>query len=462
MALLRPNESPSVYIETYGCQMNKNDSELIRGILAGSGFGLVENLDDADIVLINTCSVRNHAETRVLGRIGVLAGWKRSSPHRRIGVMGCMAQRLGHELLEIKPAVDFVVGPDGYRDLPSILGTPSPGDAVHTAPDESELYSGIRPVRFGGVCGWVTVSRGCGNFCAYCIVPTVRGPERSRPAAEIEDEARAMAAEGFREITLLGQNVNSYRDGDVDFPDLLRRIGRVVGILRVRFMTSHPKDLSDRLLDAMAESPTVCPHLHLPAQSGSTRILERMNRRYSREQYLERVEAARRRIDGLGLSTDLLVGFPSETEADFEDTLRLVMEVRFDEAFTYYFSPRAGTAAAGMEHQVPEAEKFRRLARLIEAQRAVTLERKVSMVGRIVEVLPERPSRKAAGEWMGRTPDNHVVVFGRRGVTAGRPVQVRIEGCRGTTLRGTPVSESAAGIAAPQKIRMLGAEHPGG
>jgi tRNA-2-methylthio-N6-dimethylallyladenosine synthase len=438
MARLEINPSPSVFIETYGCQMNKNDSELIRGILADSGYSFSSRLDDADIVLINTCSVREHAEERVLGRIGALARWKRAAPHRRLGILGCMAQRMGRELLELKPWVDAVVGPSEYRNLPELLRGAAADSAVRTDMNPLELYSGISPKREPGLCGWVTVSRGCSNGCAYCIVPVVRGPERPRPARDVEDEARSLADLGYREITLLGQNVNSYRDGDTGFPDLLRRVGRIPGIKRVRFMSSHPRDMSDALMDALAEGGVICPHLHLPVQSGSDRILERMRRGYDRASVLRWIDRLRRRIPGIGLSTDWLVGFPSETRADFGDTLSLVAEARFDEAFTYRYSKRAGTPAADMPMQVPEQEKDARLSELIDAQRAITLDRKQGMVGRIVEVLPERPNRRTPGEWMGRTPDNHVVVFKSSGAERGEPLILRIEACRGATLRGIP------------------------
>jgi tRNA-2-methylthio-N6-dimethylallyladenosine synthase len=436
----------SVFIETYGCQMNKNDSELIRGILRNSGYRLSEDWETADIILINTCSVRDHAEQRVLGRIGVLAGWKKREPERRLGVLGCMAQRLGHELLELRPFLDFIVGPDEYRKLPELLSQRERLPVVYTELREEELYSGVTLCRETGVTGWVTISRGCGNFCSYCIVPYTRGPERSRSAGEIYNEIEEMVAQGFCEITLLGQNVNSYRDGDVDFPALLSEVSRISGLLRIRFMTSHPKDLSDRLLDAMAAEPKICPHIHLPVQSGSTKVLERMNRKYTREQYLDLVSRAKMRIPDVSLTTDVMVGFPGETEEDFLESLRLMEEVRFAEAFTYHYSPRAGTAAASMPDSVPDSVKLRRLGQLIELQRGISLEEKKDMIGKTVEVLPEKPSRRSSAEWMGKTPGGHVVVFKKGTTDAGRPVAVRIDALSGTTLRGSvlePVGASS-------------------
>jgi tRNA-2-methylthio-N6-dimethylallyladenosine synthase len=426
---------PSVFVETYGCQMNKNDSELIRGLLDERGYPMAEDWESADVVLVNTCSVREHAERRVLGRLGVLAGWKRLSPNRRIGVLGCMAQRLGASLGDLKPCVDFIVGPDGYRRLPELISGLCP-PVADTAFRPDELYGGVRPKRDAGFSAWVTISRGCVNFCSYCIVPYTRGPERCRPAGDILSEIESLAARGFREITLLGQNVNSWRDGGMDFADLLRRAASVTGLLRVRFMTSHPKDLTGRLLDAMAETPAVCPHLHLPVQSGSDRILARMNRKYDRNLYLEIVRKARERMPDLGLSTDVMVGFPGETESDFQSTLDLIEAVRFDDAFTYAYSPRSGTAAAGFDDAVPEDIRFRRLAGLIERQRAITLEKRKNWVGRTAEVLTERPSPRDPGEWLGRTASGLAVVFPEGKASPGRPVVVRIEGVRGVTLLG--------------------------
>jgi tRNA-2-methylthio-N6-dimethylallyladenosine synthase len=440
----RPKAQPSVFIETYGCQMNKNDSELVRGILRGSGLRLSENVESADVVLVNSCSVRDHAERRVLERIGLLTGWKKREPGRRIGVLGCMAQRLGHELLELRPVLDFVVGPDEYRRLPDLIASKRRSPAVHADLRDEELYSDVSPLRDSGVSGWVTISRGCGNFCSYCIVPYTRGPEHCRSVSEICGEVAGMADLGFREVTLLGQNVNSYRHGDTDFPDLIERVGRIPGLLRIRFMTSHPKDLSDRLLETMASEPKICPHIHLPVQSGSTRILERMNRKVTREHYLNRVSKAKERIPDVVLTTDVMTGFPGETEEDFQETLDLMEEVRFDEAFTYHYSPRAGTAAASMPDPVPDAVKLNRLGRLIELQRAITFEKKRSMIGNIVEVLPEKLSRRSSDEWMGKTPGGHAVVFGKRDADMGRLVAVRIDALSGTTLRGVIYNPACA------------------
>ena len=435
---------PSVFIETYGCQMNQYDTQLVKGILSGDGCRLAADPEDADVVLINTCSVRDHAEQRVMGRIGALAAWKRKSAGRRIGVIGCMAQRLGEDILRRKPFVDFVIGPDGYRKLPEWIGRPDKGTI--TALDAEETYQGLFPERDASVSAPVAIMRGCDNACSYCIVPFTRGRERSRNLSGILDEIEALVQSGVKEAVLLGQNVNSYRSGAYDFPDLLRAVSRVEGLLRIRFMTSHPKDLSDRLIEVMATEPKVCPHIHLPVQSGSDRVLGLMNRGYTAAGYLRLIDKARRTITGLGLSTDVMVGFPSETEAEFRETYDLVESVRYDEAYTYHFSPREGTPAAGMPGQIQDDEKLDRLDRLIKLQRRITLEAKRALVGGVEEVIPESPNRHAEDEWMGRTPANHIVVFPKNGAVAGRPVMVTIASCRRATLRGKTIKTESPSI----------------
>lgn len=436
MNLLNTSHQPAIFIETYGCQMNKYDSELIQTILEKAGYVFTSVPEKADVILINTCSVRAHAEERALGRISVLSSWKRSSPHRKLGVVGCMAQRLGEELVQLKPYIDFVVGPDGYRDLPQIIQEANIRPIVHIPQNREEVYQGIFPSVNSEVCAWVTISRGCSNFCAYCIVPYTRGPERHRPYPEILKEVTYKIQHGIREITLLGQNVNSYQDGEIDFPRLLQLVSEIDGHFRIRFLTSHPKDISDRLFEVMAASPKISPHLHLPLQSGSNRILEKMNRKYTREKYIEIVEKARAQIPNLALSTDVLVGFPGETEADFEQTCALLKEIRFDDAFTYYFSPRKGTQAAEMKEQVPMPQRLERLKKLIDLQRSISLDLKCKWIGKTVEVLVESPSRRSSKEWMGRSPQNHVVVFSAPEAKPGDFVHVHIEALQGTTFRG--------------------------
>jgi tRNA-2-methylthio-N6-dimethylallyladenosine synthase len=436
MQTSKPKKRPSVFIETYGCQMNKCDSELISGLLKEDGCSLAESSELADVILVNTCSVREHAEKRVLGRLSALAEWKKMAPGRKLGVVGCMGQRLGADLMKKRPGVDFVVGPDRYRDLPGMVDAEEAAPRVRTGWDSGEVYENIQAERRPGTSGWVSVSRGCDNYCSYCIVPYTRGRERSRSSEKILGELAHLAGLGFREVTLLGQNVNSYSDGLIDFADLLERAAGVERLLRIRFMTSHPKDLSDKLLGVMARGGPICPHLHLPVQSGSDRVLESMNRKVTAAQISGLIKKARQTVPGLSVSSDLMVGFPGETEADFLDTCRLIEEVRFEEAYTYAYSPRTGTRAAEMPETVPAAEKSRRLARIIEIQRGITLEIKKGMIGSTVEVLPEGPSRRSKSEWMGRTPANHVVVFPNGEIRAGGVVSVRIEACKGATLWG--------------------------
>ena len=427
---------PAVFIQTYGCEMNKYDSEIVNGILTSEGFSLAGTIDNADIVLINTCSVRDHAEKRALCKIDVIARWKKTAPHRKLGVIGCMAQRFGENLLHQKPFLDFIVGPDEYRKLPDIMSNGQHNPSVQTRLCQNETYSGIPPVRQTGISGWVAIMRGCNNFCSYCIVPYTRGRERSRPALDILQEIKQMAEDGFREVTLLGQNVNSYTDGHADFPDLLERTSQIPGIFRIRFITSHPKDLSDKLLEVIASNEKICPHIHLPLQSGSNRILKLMNRGYSREDYLNLIEKARTFIPGVALTSDIMVGFPGETESDFLDTCDLVETIRFDDAFTYRYSPRQGTKAVEMTDHLSEKDKLDRLDWIIKLQRRITLEKKQEMIGHRVEVLPERRSKKSTGEWMGKTITNHVVVFPKKNVSIGQPVEVTIQECQGLTLRG--------------------------
>jgi tRNA-2-methylthio-N6-dimethylallyladenosine synthase len=431
-----PKKRPSVFIETYGCQMNKCDSELISGLLKEKGCSLACSLDEADVVLVNTCSVREHAEKRVWGRLSALTDWKRKAPGRKLGVIGCMGQRLGADLLEKRPDLDFVVGPDRYRDLPGLMDGNVVGSCIRTESNPGEVYDDIRAERRSGTSGWVAVSRGCDNFCSYCIVPYTRGRERSRSSEKIVDELVQLAGLGFREVTLLGQNVNSYYDGLTDFAGLLERAALIDGLLRIRFMTSHPKDLSDKLLQVMARGGRICPHIHLPVQSGSNRVLEAMNRKVTAEQITDLIDKARETVSGLAVTTDMMVGFPGETDADFLDTCRLLEKVRFDEAYTYAYSPRTGTRAAEMPETVPGAEKSKRLDRMIQIQRGISLEIKRGMIGSTVAVLPECPSRKSDTEWMGRTPSNHVVVFPKENASAGEIITVRIEACKGATLWG--------------------------
>src|SRR3954467_6066779 len=368
--------NPTVYVETYGCQMNVSDTELMLGKLTASGYDAVEQPDGADVILINTCAIRDHAEQRVIGRLGeIKSKMKRGAV---LGVTGCMAQRLGSQLLDRVKHVSLVIGPDGYRDLPSLIDSAREGvRATAIEFDLEEHYEDFTPRRFDGVKAWIPVQRGCDYRCTYCIVPTTRGPERSRQLAEVVRETEAVVASGISEVVLLGQTVNSYNDGTHDFADLLRAVGAVRGVRRLRFTSPHPNDFSERVIRALAETEAVCEHVHLPMQSGSTRTLRRMLRRYTREGYLDCVDELRASIPNLSLTTDIIVGFPGETEEDFVETLSAVEAVGFDDAYTFKFSPRAGTPATRFpeSEMVPDDVASDRLARLISTVRAGTRER---------------------------------------------------------------------------------------
>lgn len=434
-----------IYIETYGCQMNRLDSELLAGIFEAAGYCTTTEREEADVVLVNTCAVRGHAEQRVLGRIAELGKLKRGRPDRVLGVVGCMAQRLREHLFEIRPDVDVIAGPDSYRTLPALIEEKSSGSKggvprslISFHPDEH--YEGIRAHREGKIRAWVAIMRGCNNFCSYCIVPYTRGRERSRGHRFIIHEIEELVREGIQDVTLLGQNVNSYRDGDVGFAELLRRIVRETGIPRLRFLTSHPKDMSEKILSVMAESGRLCEHLHLPLQSGSDHVLQRMNRRYTVDQYLRIVHQARECIPTLSLTTDVIVGFPGETEEDFEQTMDIMRRVRFDDAYTYRYSPRQGTKAFEMIDDVPDGEKARRLSELIALQRTISLERNEALIGSKVEILVEGPSRDGRGV-LGRTRTDKPVIVHENRLVEGDWAHVKIVKTTGATLIGAVVHE---------------------
>jgi tRNA-2-methylthio-N6-dimethylallyladenosine synthase len=402
---------PTVYVETYGCQMNVADTELMLGQLAAHGWARVDAPDAADAILLNTCAIREHAEARVLGRLGELARHKRRRPHVRLGVTGCMAQHLRGRLRDQAPLVDLLVGPDGYRRLPELLAAAGadPRDALRL--DPSETYADLPVARTGGVRAWITAMRGCDRFCTFCIVPYVRGRERSVPGPALVREVAQLAAAGVREVVFLGQTVNAYHDGGWDFAELLRRTAEVPGVRRIRFTSPHPAEMSERLIDAMAECAAVMPQLHLPVQSGSDRVLVRMARDYTVGAYERLVARLRARVPGIALSTDVIVGFPGEDEDDFAATEALMRRVRYDSAFLFKYSPRRGTRAFAWDDSVPEDEKSRRLARLIALQEATSAEINVGLVGAEVEVLVEGPARRPDGWVMGKTPHLKTVVL---------------------------------------------------
>ncbi|MGC9512287.1 MAG: tRNA (N6-isopentenyl adenosine(37)-C2)-methylthiotransferase MiaB [Fidelibacterota bacterium] len=402
------------YIETYGCQMNVYDSEIIAAILQSEGLEEVDTPEKADLVLLNTCSVRDLAEQKVHTRLGQLRVIQESTnPDMKMGVVGCMAQNLKKDILRKKPYVNFILGPDSYRHFPAILKSGNiPKRIIDTRLSSMELYDGLFPARHEGINAWISISRGCDKFCTYCIVPYTRGRERSRKPESILEEAKRAIQEGFVEITLLGQNVNSYRSSTGGFSNLLRQLASIEGLLRIRYTSPHPQDVSDDLIAVHKDlNPRVCNHIHLPLQSGSNAVLNAMNRTYTREHYLKLVEKIRTAVPDMAITTDMIVGFPGETEKDYEDTLDIMKQVRFDAAFMFKYSPRPGTKAAKMDDDVPDDEKSDRLNRLIRLQYEHTLEKNRSLIGKEVEILVEKESKKHSSDMMGRTSTNKIVVF---------------------------------------------------
>ena len=432
---------PTVYIETYGCQMNVSDSELMLGALAARGYEAVDVPDGADVILVNTCAIRDHAEQRVMGRLGELR--RHMTPRTVMGVTGCMAQRLGPQILERARHVSLVIGPDGYRALPSLIDGAREGQRVSATDfDLEEHYEDFQARRFDRVKAWIPVQRGCDYRCTYCIVPTTRGPERSRRLDDVVRETAAVVADGMTEVVLLGQTVNSYTDGTHDFADLLRAVGNVRGVRRLRFTSPHPNDFSDRVIAAMADTAAVCEHVHLPMQSGSTRTLRRMLRRYTRDGYFECVARLRAAIPGLALTTDVIVGFPGETDEDFEETLSAVREIGFDDAFTFKFSAREGTPATRFPESetVPDGVSSDRLNRLVETVRTATRARNLGLLGTRHEVLIEKAARR--GELLqGRTRDFKTILLPGDETLIGTYAQVEITGTTGFTFTGAPVRE---------------------
>jgi tRNA-2-methylthio-N6-dimethylallyladenosine synthase len=423
-----------LYIETYGCQMNVADTELLLGVLGREGYIQTDSPDGADVLLVNTCAVRENAEQRVLGRLGELQQYKRADGV--LGVVGCMAQRLGPRLLEQAPRVDLVAGPDAYRNLGTLVAQARGGCRVADTEFRSwEHYEDVPPVRESAATAFVTVQRGCDYKCTFCVVPYTRGPERSRRLEDVVREVRALAGLGTTEVTLLGQTVNSYHDGQNDFADLLRAVGAVDGIRRVRFTSPYPTDFSDRLIEAMAAVPEICEHVHLPVQSGSNAVLRRMLRRYTREAYLDVVDRLRRAIPDITFSTDIIVGFPGETEGQFAETLTLVEEAGFDDAYTFRYSPREGTPAVRLRDQVDEAEASERLERLIRQVRDQARRRNIARIGTTAEVLVERPARRG-DLLLGRTRTNLLVLVDRSAAAIGQYLDVQLTGTTGSTFTG--------------------------
>ncbi|MDX9857053.1 MAG: tRNA (N6-isopentenyl adenosine(37)-C2)-methylthiotransferase MiaB [candidate division Zixibacteria bacterium] len=431
----KENKVRTFHISTYGCQMNLADSSTLASALTTRGYRRVADEAEADLIILNTCSVREKAEDRVYGRLGEIYKFKKRRPHLKVAVVGCMAQRLGPDLRERVPHVDFVLGTDRVFELPDVLEGKEGTSAIMTAFGHENMDA-IEPIKETPWSGFVTISRGCDNYCTYCIVPFVRGREREHSADYIVDAARKMADEGVVELTLLGQNVNSYRYEDTDFPDLLRRVARESGIPRLRYMTSHPKDLSKKLVGVMAEEPGIMPHIHLPLQSGSNRILNRMGRIYTIEHYLKIIDYIRATLPYVSITTDLIVGFPSETEQEFEQTLAAVRHVGYDSAFMFRYSIRPGTTAARYADDVPEEDKIRRLNTLIQIQQEISYERNQREVGQVRMSLVEGHSRRSSEHFRARTDGNKTVLF-RAGQTApGSVVPIRITAADAFTLHG--------------------------
>ncbi len=425
-----------VYVETYGCQMNLADTEIVLGIMNKSGYSPTQTMDEADVVLLNTCSVREHAEEKIHQRLGVIKKQMSARPDLVVGVLGCMAERLRSNLIE-RHNVDIVVGPDEYRKLPELLhGALAGSRGIEVRLSRTETYDDITPLRTEGISAWISVMRGCDKFCTFCIVPFTRGRERSRALASIVREVEQLVEQGFREVTLLGQNVNSYRDAGDDFADLLSAVARVDSKLRVRFTTSHPQDLSDRLIETIATHNNLCKYIHLPVQSGSNRVLEAMNRTYTREHYLSLVGRIRTRIPNVALSTDIIAGFPTETEEEHRETLSLMEEVRYDGAYMFKYSPREGTPAFKLGDDVPDGVKARRLSEIVSLQQGISHEVNQSIVGKTVDVMIDGNSRKSDLQLSGRTDTNKTVIFPARPFAPGDTVRVKIDRASSATLFG--------------------------
>ena len=428
-----PVQGQRVFIETYGCQMNVSDTELMLGILQDAGYASAQRPEDADVVVLNTCAIREHAEERVRGRLGQLRALKYRRPDLIMGVSGCMAKHVSESLMKDAPYVDLVVGPDSYRKLPDLIAEARGDAALDVRLDRGEFYAGVDPIRKAGSNAYITIMRGCDKFCTFCIVPYVRGRERSVPAREIVRQARAAADAGFREVTLLGQTVNSYRDGACDFADLLAMVACVDGIYRIRFTSPHPSDFSEKVIETMAREKKICRFIHLPVQSGSNRVLKAMQRSYTVDDYLGLVDDLRAAMPDLCLSTDIIAGFPGETQSDFEATLSLMAQVRYDSAFMFKYSARKGTVAfREMPDTVSEEEKGRRLEAVIAQQNCISEKINATYVGRTLEVLVQGDARKGEGLAAGKSDGFKTVVFPREGVADHALVQVEIAR---TTLR---------------------------
>ena len=437
-----PLRPPAVFIETFGCQMNEYDTELVRSILKDNGYRFTDSADTADVVLLNTCAIRENAHNKVYGHLGALKSLKKDKG-LVIGVLGCMAQNLKKDLLEENSLIDVLAGPDSYRALPELLEKAAAGrKGLAVDLSEYETYADITPDRVEGIAAWIAVMRGCDNFCTFCVVPYTRGRERSRELDGVVREAEALAASGCKQVTLLGQNVNSYRDGTHDFADLLLAVAEVRGIERVRFISPHPKDFPEKLLEAVAGHPGICKHIHLPLQTGNDRILQLMDRTYTRAEYLALVDQIRTRCPEIILTTDIIAGFCSETDEEFADTEDLLREVEYHLAYIFQYSERKNTIAARKyADDVPAGVKAARVTKLVEFQRGISLKKNRELIGKTVEVLVEGEGKRSRDQWMGRTDGNIVTVFPKtaNALKPGSLTTIRITDATVTTLYGEAV-----------------------
>lgn len=434
------------YLETYGCQMNVADSEIIEGILKSKNYSSIDTMDQADIIFVNTCAIREHAEEKVHSRLGVFSTIKHKNPDVIIGVLGCMAQHLKDDILDTKPYVDIILGPDSYRKLPELLERKMERkeNIVDTQLSRYEVYDNFFPSRNEGINAWVSIMRGCDKFCTFCIVPFTRGRERSRSINSIVNEVKKAVDEGFIEITLLGQNVNSYKHKNFSFDYLLKEIADISGVERLRYTSPHPQDMTDEVLHVMAHYDNICNAVHFPLQAGSNRILDRMNRTYTRDHFIEQSHRIREILPNCGLSTDIIVGFPGETNTEFEKTLYVMNEVKFDSAFTFKYSPRSGTKAHEYSDQLSEIDKQARLQKVIELQKKHTIIRNKDMIGNIERVLVEKNSKRSTNQWAGRTDSNKWVIFDKENENIKDIVDILITDAKGISLHGHLVKKKEA------------------
>lgn len=447
--MIKDSKKKKVYIETYGCQMNVADTEIVSRILCDDGFEFTEDIHNANVILVNTCSIRENAEQRVYGRLGEFKRLKEHQPDLLIGVLGCMAERLrtkltGERAKGVGQTVDIIVGPDEYRKMPALLSKAWHGErGIAVQLSRVETYDDIVPLRTDGISAWISVMRGCDKFCTFCVVPFTRGRERSRSLISIVKEVEELSARSFKDVTLLGQNVNSYYDNGYDFADLLKAVAEVDSTIRVRFITSHPKDMSDKLIQTISSHRNICKYIHLPIQSGSDRILSLMNRTYDTTHYVALVEKIRDRIPHVSLTTDIITGFPTETDEDHHRTLDIMESLRYDGAYTFKYSPRENTPAFKMADDVNAETKSERVSEIIALQKEISNDKNQQDVGNIMEVLVEGVSKKNETDWYGRTDGNKVVIFPKQNINVGEYLQIKINRANSATLFGSVHDEKA-------------------